>query len=135
VLVAEDTPTIQTVLRYYLERAGLTVEVAENGRAAVERALASEFDVILMDMQMPEMDGFEATGEIRKREVRTGLHVPIVALTAHAMKGDRERCLEAGMDGYLSKPIRAQELYELLENYIALRASSLQAPEHEKQIN
>ena len=83
---------------------------------------------------MPEMDGFEATGELRKREKQTGLHIPIVALTAHAMKGDRERCLAAGMDGNLSKPIRAQALYELLENYIALRAAGPQSPEHEKQI-
>jgi CheY-like chemotaxis protein len=86
-----------------------------------------------MDMQMPEMDGFEATGELRKREKQTGRHLPVIALTAHAMKGDRERCLEAGMDGYLAKPIRAQELYELLENYIALRVASLQPLEQEEQ--
>ena len=80
-------------------------------------------DLVLMDVQMPEMDGFEATGELRKREKETGHHTPIIALTAHAMKGDRERCLEAGMDGYLSKPIRAKELDDLLENYLSLIAA------------
>jgi PAS domain S-box-containing protein len=135
ILVAEDNAVNQILVTRLLEKRGHSVKVVGNGLEALGALEQGTYDLVLMDMQMPEMDGFEATGEIRKREVRTGLHVPIVALTAHAMKGDRERCLEAGMDGYLSKPIRAQELYELLENYIALRASSLQAPEHEKQIN
>ena len=74
-----------------------------------------KFDVVLMDLQMPEFGGLEATAVIRKHEERTGAHVPIYALTAHAMKGDRERCIEAGMDGYLSKPIQPRELHKLLD--------------------
>jgi CheY-like chemotaxis protein len=86
-----------------------------------------------MDVQMPEMDGFEATRELREREKKTGHRTPIIALTAHAMKGDRERCLEAGMDAYLTKPIRAGELDDLLESYIALRIASPPAPVPEKK--
>jgi CheY-like chemotaxis protein len=84
-------------------------------------------------LQMPEMDGFEATDELRKREKLLGLHTPVIALTAHAMKGDRERCLTAGMDGYLSKPIRAKELDDLLESYIKQRRVDPRMLEHEKQ--
>ncbi len=77
-----------------------------------------KFDVVLMDVEMPEMDGLEATAVIRVKERQTGKHVPIIAMTAHAMKGDRERCLEAGMDDYVSKPIRAQQLFETLESVL-----------------
>ena len=77
--------------------------------AAVDR---ESFDLILMDIQMPEMDGLEATAAIRAKEIPAGLHTPIIAMTAHALKGDRERCLEAGMDGYVTKPIRPQDLYQ-----------------------
>jgi CheY-like chemotaxis protein len=124
----------QKLVSRLLEKRGHCVKVVANGREALGALEQGTYDLVLMDMQMPEMDGFEATVELRKREKLTGLHTPIVALTAHAMKGDRERCLNAGMDGYLSKPIRAQELYELLENYSALRAAGPQTPEHEKQI-
>ena len=133
VLVAEDNAVNQKLVSRLLEKRGHCVKVVANGREALGALEQGTYDLVLMDMQMPEMDGFEATAELRKREKQTGLHTPIVALTAHAMKGDRERCLEAGMDGYLAKPIRAQELYELLENYIALRAAGPQTPEHEKQ--
>jgi PAS domain S-box-containing protein len=133
ILVAEDNAVNQKLVARLLEKKGHNVKVVVNGREALGALEQGTYDLVLMDMQMPEMDGFEATGELRKREKQTGLHTPIVALTAHAMKGDRERCLEAGMDGYLSKPIRAQELYELLEKYIALRAASPQVPEPEKQ--
>ena len=93
--------------------------VAGNGREALKAFENEDFDLLLMDLQMPEMDGFEATAAIRKKEKDSGNHLPIVALTAHAMKGDRERCLAAGMDGYLTKPIRPLELDDLLETYVA----------------
>jgi two-component system sensor histidine kinase/response regulator len=134
VLVAEDYAVNQKLVARLLEKRGHCVNVVANGREALRALEQGTYDLVLMDMQMPEMDGFEATDELRKREKQTGLHTPVVALTAHAMKGDRERCLAAEMDGYLSKPIRAQELYELLENYVALRATGLPTPEHEKQV-
>ena len=93
-----------------------TVIEAVNGREAVEAIATQEIDLVLMDVQMPEMDGLEATAAIRQMEQGGPTHVPIIALTAHAMKGDRERCLAAGMDGYLSKPLNAAELFELIES-------------------
>ena len=133
VLVAEDNAVNQKLMARLLEKRGHHVKVVANGLEALESLEQGSYDLVLMDVQMPEMDGFEATGELRKREKQTGLHTPIVALTAHAMKGDRERCLAAGMDGYLSKPIRAQELDHLLGNYIALRTADPQTPQPEKQ--
>ena len=92
--------------------------IAENGREAVELWEENgDYDLILMDIQMPEMDGYEATGEIRRREAERGGHIPIVALTAHAMKGDREKTLEAGMDDYLSKPVTSAALYTTIEKW------------------
>jgi CheY-like chemotaxis protein len=99
-----------------LEKRGHSAVVAGNGREALEEVERQEFDAALMDIQMPEVDGFEATLEIRKRERGTGRHLPIIALTAHAMTGDRERCLAVGMDAYLTKPIRPVELFETLEH-------------------
>jgi len=133
VLVAEDNAVNQKLMARLLEKRGHHVKVVANGLEALESLEQGSYDLVLMDVQMPEMDGFEATGELRKREKQTGLHTPIIALTAHAMKGDRERCLAAGMDGYLSKPIRAQELDHLLGNYIALRTADPQTPQPEKQ--
>ncbi len=103
-----------------LEKRGHTVVIAENGRLALEAFLAArrqrqQFDLAVMDVQMPEMDGFEATAAIRAAETEWDGHIPIVAMTAHAMTGDRERCLAAGMDGYLSKPLQPQELLRLVE--------------------
>ena len=110
VLLAEDNPVNQTLAMRILEKLGHKVEIVNNGKEAVERAEAEQFDLILMDVQMPGMDGLEATTAIRAAEADSGKHVPIVAMTAHAMKGDREMCLSAGMDAYLSKPIRIDEL-------------------------
>jgi len=111
-LLAEDNPINQKLAKRLLEKRGHTVVVAANGKLATEILAADRFDVVLMDVQMPEMDGLEATAAIRAGEKMTGEHIPILAMTAHAMKGDRQRCLEAGMDGYLSKPLDASELCE-----------------------
>ncbi|MFM9961566.1 MAG: response regulator [Planctomycetaceae bacterium] len=138
-LLAEDNAVNQRLATRLLEKRGHTVEVAVNGReallrlcppdvAAFARTRASvdeagntgrkpPFDAVLMDVQMPDMDGFEATAAIRANEQLSGGHVPIIAMTAHAMKGDRERCLAAGMDGYVAKPLQAQELFEVVEGF------------------
>ena len=118
-LMAEDNRVNQRVAKALLERDGHTVTIAENGELAVEASRTTQFDVILMDVQMPVMSGFEATTAIRAREQTTGLHVPIVAMTAHAMQGDRERCLAAGMDGYLTKPLLPEAMREGLEQAVA----------------
>ncbi|MGA2301753.1 MAG: response regulator [Candidatus Acidiferrum sp.] len=117
VLVAEDNAVNQRLVSRLLEKRGHQVVVAANGREALEAVERQSFDIVLMDLQMPELDGFEATAALRAREADHGTHLPVIALTAHAMKGDRERCLAAGMDGYLSKPIGPQELDKLLELY------------------
>ena len=117
ILVAEDNPINQKVARRLLEGRGHSVEVVASGTEAVRAWERRIFDVIFMDVQMPEMDGYEATAEIRRNERNTGRHQTIIAMTAHAMKGDRERCLESGMDGYLPKPIRVSELAAVLERW------------------
>jgi CheY-like chemotaxis protein/HPt (histidine-containing phosphotransfer) domain-containing protein len=114
ILLAEDSAINQKLALGLLERDRHDVVVANNGQEALEQLKSSSFDVVLMDVQMPVMDGLEATRAIRKREKREGGHIPIIAMTAHALKGDRERCLAAGMDQYLPKPIRAHQLIELL---------------------
>ena len=116
VLLAEDNPVNQRLASRLLERRGHRITVAINGREALAALKEGNFDVVLMDVQMPEMDGFKATAEIRSREEITGRHLPIIAMTAHAMHGDRERCLAAGMDGYVSKPIQAAELFRVIED-------------------
>jgi CheY-like chemotaxis protein len=115
VLLAEDNVVNQKLGVRLLEKRGHTVVVAGNGREALEVLARESFDVILMDVQMPEMDGLEATAAIRADEARTRRHLPIIAMTAHAMKGDRERCLAAGMDAYVAKPIQPKELYEAID--------------------
>jgi PAS domain S-box-containing protein len=114
VLLVEDNATNQLLAVALLEKEGHRVETVNNGREALEILSGRSFDVVLMDIQMPVMDGFETTSRIREWEKQTGAHVPIVAMTAHALKGDRERCLAAGMDGYVSKPVHADELYRAL---------------------
>jgi signal transduction histidine kinase/CheY-like chemotaxis protein len=115
VLLAEDNAVNQKIAMRVLEKHGHHVTVAANGRHALSALDRATFDVVLMDVQMPEMDGFEATSTIRGHERETGNHLPIIAMTAHAMPGDRERCIAAGMDGYIAKPLKATELIELLE--------------------
>jgi PAS domain S-box-containing protein len=119
VLVAEDNPVNQQLIVRLLEKRGHRVQVAVNGLEALQALKQDRFDLVLMDMQMPEMGGVEATAAIRQNEKSTGLYTPIIALTASAMQGDREKCLASGMDGYLTKPIRPLELDELLESHIA----------------
>jgi len=117
ILVAEDMAANQEVIRTILTSRGHSVRGVVNGREAVEWFQRESYDVILMDVQMPEVDGFQATKLIRSFEANTGAHVPILALTAHALNGDRERCLEAGMDDYISKPIDVDEVMSLVERY------------------
>jgi signal transduction histidine kinase/two-component SAPR family response regulator/HPt (histidine-containing phosphotransfer) domain-containing protein len=118
VLLAEDNLVNQQLAVRLLEKMGHTAVVGGNGREAVAALARQSFHLILMDVEMPEMGGFEATGLIRADERKTGRHVPIIAMTAHALKGDRERCLAAGMDGYVSKPIQAQELRRAIESLV-----------------
>ena len=115
ILLVEDNPTNQKLVVRLLEQAGHTVTVVGNGRRALDALEERRFDLVLLDVQMPEMDGLEATNAIRKREVMQGGHIPVVAITAYAMKDDRERCLNAGMDDYMSKPIRSAELLEVID--------------------
>jgi CheY-like chemotaxis protein len=115
ILLVEDNAVNQLVALRLLEKYGHTVEVAANGRRALEAIEKESYDLILMDVQMPEMNGWEATQAIREKEKTTGAHIAIVAMTAHAMEGDEERCLAAGMDAYLTKPIRTQELRAVLD--------------------
>jgi CheY-like chemotaxis protein len=117
ILLTEDNVVNQRVALRILEKAGHRVSLAENGKAALRILDEQSFDLILMDVQMPEMGGFEATALIREKEARSGRRIPIIAMTAHAMAGDRERCLAAGMDNYLSKPVAASTLLELVSRY------------------
>jgi signal transduction histidine kinase/DNA-binding response OmpR family regulator len=118
-LLTEDNLVNQKLAVRLLEKRGHSVAIAGNGREALEALARERFDVVLMDVQMPEMDGFEATQITRAKEQDSGGHVPIVAMTAHAMKGDRERCLDVGMDSYVSKPLQPTELFEAVESLAA----------------
>ncbi len=119
ILLAEDSLVNQKLAVALLEAEGHVVTVASYGKAALEQIESENFDLVLMDVQMPEMDGLEATARIRAREKQTGTHIPIIAMTAHALKGDRERCIEAGMDAYVTKPIRAEVLLDAVESLVA----------------
>jgi CheY-like chemotaxis protein len=118
--LVEDNRVNEAVALHMLQKRGHDVTVARDGRSALEALERLPPDVVLMDVQMPEMDGFEATAAIRKGERNTGKHLPIVAMTAHAMAGDKERCLAAGMDGYVSKPIRADDLFSVVEQVLSI---------------
>jgi PAS domain S-box-containing protein len=124
ILLAEDNPVNQEVAVHLIERRGHSVIVAENGRQAIEALERHKFDLVLMDVQMPEMGGLEATRIIREKEKASGQHLPIVAMTAHTMHGDREQCLEAGMDGYLAKPIDPKTFLQTVERISERSAES-----------
>jgi CheY-like chemotaxis protein/HPt (histidine-containing phosphotransfer) domain-containing protein len=131
ILLVEDNPVNQAVALRLLEKQGHRVTVAGNGREALlvlAKTAAPGFDLVLMDVQMPVMDGFEATAAIRAEESKTRRHLPIIAMTAHAMKGDRERCLVAGMDFYISKPIRASDLLDLVEQCVGYASTAAPEP-------
>ncbi len=123
ILVAEDNVTNQKVVVHMLDKLGYRADLVQNGREALKSIEAVAYDIVFMDVQMPEMDGFEATAVIRQREKEGGTaHLPVVAMTAHAMKGDRERCIEAGMDDYVSKPIQPKELADAIRRMLELPA-------------
>jgi CheY-like chemotaxis protein/HPt (histidine-containing phosphotransfer) domain-containing protein len=137
ILLAEDNPVNQKLAVRMLEKYAYAVVVANNGKEVLELLAQQSFDLIFMDVQMPEMCGFEATMVIREREQSTGGHLPIIAMTAHAMQGDRERCLLAGMDYYVSKPIHAKELIAAIakvmmsgERRLPAEAPALARPSH-----
>ena len=118
VLVAEDSAINQQVVCARLAKLGITPHVVGNGGEAVKACERIDFELILMDCQMPEMDGFAATQLIRRHEQQSGRHVPIVAMTANAMAGDRERCIAAGMDDYASKPVTLDQLRQIIERWL-----------------
>ncbi len=126
-LLAEDNAVNQKVAKFLLEKLGYSVDIATNGVEVLEKMAERSYDCVLMDCQMPQMDGFAATGEVRKRE-GDFLHTPIVAMTAHAMEGDRERCIEAGMDEYVSKPISVERLRQALERAESAASNASHAP-------
>jgi two-component system sensor histidine kinase/response regulator len=119
ILLVEDNPVNRMLALRFLQKRGHSVVTAVNGRAALQEVEHGSFDLVLMDIQMPEMDGFEATAALRDREKTTEWHLPVIAMTAHAMQGDRERCLAAGMDGYVAKPINATDLFATIERVLA----------------
>ncbi|GAB5442703.1 MAG: hypothetical protein Fues2KO_30520 [Fuerstiella sp.] len=137
ILLAEDHPVNQRYAQRVLEKLGHTVALAVNGRVAVDRYCTDGADLILMDIQMPIMDGFEATAEIRRWQQLHGIHTPIVAMTAHAMKGDRERCLAGGMDGYITKPATREQLVAEIERLMQTEPSdsSLQQTSEEHSVD
>jgi two-component system sensor histidine kinase/response regulator len=128
ILLAEDNPVNRQLVTALLGKRGHAVVSVENGRDAVAAVAGGHFDLILMDVQMPQMDGLEATAAIRKAEAGTSTHVPIIALTAHVMKGDREACLAAGMDEYVSKPVNAAELFARIDALTGSRATTIPEP-------
>jgi CheY-like chemotaxis protein len=121
-LVAEDNAVNQKLVKLLLEKSGCQVDIASNGREAVEMWSSASYDIVFMDSQMPEMDGFEAAIEIRRREQGSGRRTPILALTANTMQGDQEKCLAAGMDDFIPKPFHPTALRQALKRWTQVRA-------------
>lgn len=133
VLIAEDQKVNQKLAYWQLRELGCLSEAVSNGREALEAVASTKYSAVLMDCQMPEMDGFEATRAIRKMEEKSGYHVPIIAMTAQAMSGDREACLAAGMDDYISKPVTSAKLKEVLDRWLPQSALAVPEDETKKQ--
>jgi CheY-like chemotaxis protein len=127
ILIVEDNPVNRTLTIRLVEKEGHTAVSATTGREALAALESEHFDVVLMDLQMPDMDGFEATAAVRVKERETGAHLPIIALTASAMEGDRKRCVDSGMDGYVTKPIQVTEMFAEIERVLSIAKG--QAPE------
>jgi CheY-like chemotaxis protein len=125
--VVEDNPVNQKMMVKILEKLGCRVDTAENGIEAIKKVEQFVYDLVLMDCQMPGMDGYEATAEIRRRD-GASRHIPIIAVTAHAMQGDREICLRAGMDDYMSKPVRKEAVSEMIKKWIQVSPSPHPSP-------
>jgi len=115
VLLVDDDPISQQLVRIYLQERGYQITVAEDGPSGVKAILGGRFDLVLMDVRMPELSGWDATRRVRAAERESGGHIPIIALTAYAMKGDAEKCRQAGMDGYVTKPVSSQALFREIE--------------------
>jgi two-component system sensor histidine kinase/response regulator len=130
VLLAEDNRVNQRLAARLLEKRGHVVVLAEDGARALEELQKQSFDLILMDVQMPVMDGVQATAAVRQKERISGTHIPIIAMTAHAMEGDRERFLASGMDGYISKPVHSRELFDVIESLLGLNTALMASPPH-----
>jgi CheY-like chemotaxis protein len=118
VLLVEDQMVNQILMKTILEKAECKVEMARNGIEGVQKSKSGDFDIVFMDCQMPEMDGFEATREIRSFEEGKQRHLPIVALTADAMQGDREKCLRTGMDDYINKPVNPEKIHDMIRKFV-----------------
>ena len=137
ILLAEDSLVNQKLALGLMGKHGHHVTAVQSGRQALDAVSKNEFDLVLMDIQMPELDGLSATREIRQIEQQTGRHLPIVAMTAHALKGDREQCLAAGMDGYVTKPVRARELFDAIAEALgesAMPDATVAAPDPESAV-
>ena len=135
VLVAEDNTNNQLLIRIILEKFGLNVQIVENGKLALEKVKEEIFDLIFLDINMPVMDGIEATKHIRLYEDMINKHTPVVALTANSIKGDREKYLEKGMDNYLSKPINNDELLKILNTYLNNEDSNIEINKDKLDVN
>jgi len=120
ILLAEDNPINQKLAVAFLQKAGYSVDVVDNGQQAFEKTVSGGYNAVLMDVQMPDVDGYEATHQIRNWEKTNHQHIPIIAMTAHAMKGDREKCIEGGMDDYVTKPIESRILYNVLDRWLEI---------------